>query len=112
MIFRIDLNPETNGKKMPDKTPALLDRRAAWDGNTADWGSADVDGVMVTKAEVEALKEASKTKTVNISRAMKVKALLKKGNNPVAIFRALRKHGKGYGQSSIAHDCAALSKFG
>lgn len=104
------LNLKLGGVRRPeDKTPLLSERRASWSGNVADWGSVADYSVPITNAEVEALKKSSRTKTVNLLRAMRVKGLMQKGLTPVQIFRALRHLGGGYGQSSINHTYAALS---
>jgi len=89
----------------------LMERKAAWDGNSADWGSIEMDGLPITNVEVAALKKSSKTKTINAARAMRVKYQMSKGKTVVEIYRSLRKYGQGYGESSIKHDHAALSPF-
>lgn len=109
MILNISLRtPQT-----PEKPPVneLMERRAAWDENVADWGSIQTDGLPITNKEVEALKRSNKTKTINAVRAMRVKYQMSKGKSVTEIYRALRKYGPGYGQSSIKHDHAALYPF-
>ena len=110
MILNISIRPAQTPEKQPT-TNELMERKAAWDGSTADWGSIETDGLPITKAEVAALKKSSKTKTINAPRAMRVKALMSKGKTVVEICRALRKYGPGYSISSIKHDHAALSPF-
>lgn len=106
MTIFINLSPKDKTK---DPKPLLMDRKAAWHGATADWGSVHDYSVPITLPEAEALKRSSKTKTVNYQRAMRVKGLMQQGLSPVQIFRALRHLGPGYGQSSINHTYAALS---
>lgn len=110
MILNISIRPTKTHEK-PPTTNELMERKAAWDGSTADWGSIETDGLPITKKEVEALKKSSKTKTVNAPRAMRVKSLMAKGKTVVEIYRELRKYGPGYSQSSIKHDHAALYPF-
>ena len=107
------LNIQLRTQPSPEKPPVseLMERKAAWDENVADWGSIETDGLPITNAEVAALKKSSKTKTINAPRAMRVKCLMAKGKTVVEIYRALRKYGPGYSQSSIKHDHAALSPF-
>jgi len=108
MILKINLNPQV---QEPVNAIPLIKRKAAWSGSVADWGSSAVDGLPISASEVEALKRGSKTKTVNAARAMRVKALMALGKNPIEIHRSLRRYGTGYGLSSIKHDHAALSPF-
>lgn len=89
----------------------LMERTGAWDGNSVDWGSIEMDGLPITNNEVAALKKSSNTKTINAARAMRVKYQMSKGKTVVEIYRALRKYGQGYSLSSIKHDHAALSPF-
>ena len=101
------INPREKAK--PEAKPSLLDRKASWEGKTADWGGIDEIGAPITNAEIAALKQSHGTKTVNITRAMRVKQLMLLGRTPLEIYSKLRVHGSGYGLSSIKHDHAALS---
>ena len=109
MILNISLRTTTTPEKPP--VNELMERVGAWDGNSVDWGSIETDGLPITNTEVSALKKSNKTKTINAVRAMRVKYLMSKGKTVTEIYRALRKYGPGYGESSIKHDHAALSPF-
>lgn len=109
MILNIQIRTTTTSEKAP--VNELMDRIGAWEGSMVDWGSIENEGLPITVKEVEALKRSSKTKSINAPRAMRIKGLMAKGKTVVEIYRALRKYGSGYSQSSIKHDHAALSPF-
>lgn len=94
-----------------DSAPSksLLHRRGTLDGNTLDWGCANGTGAAVTAEDCAAVRTYTGAKGVNLARLSRIKAALLEGKTPVQIHRQLRAMGRGYGLSTIKHECAALT---
>jgi len=107
--MRFIIRTKSNIQAVENGTMSLLKRTGTWDKSTVDWGDAKDECAPISTREVAALKASHGTKTVNMARAMRVKALMIKGKTPDQIHILLRHYGTGYGPSSIRHDHAALS---
>lgn len=107
--MRVAYKIKQGSQKVSPAFVQLMERKGNWEGSEVDWGGRSEPCAPISTQEAQALKASSKTKTVNMLRAMRVKALMLQGLSVNRICLALRHHGTGYGESSIKHYHAALS---
>lgn len=109
MTFEFKIKKNSGGGSA--KNTPLMDRKGAWDGNTAtmDWGGKE-ESAALTVAEIQALKRKHGTNNVNFKRAELVKDGIVQGKKQTQIIAELSRMGRGYGERMIKADHAALLK--